>query len=164
MKTVLLLLGLCFFVEMHAQKTVLVAEKRGRQLSFVEGKRYTFSYIDGESIRTQKGALTIIQDSILQIKGKKQTVEFPLSRLHGVYDYRHWSSAVLAVLQSGLGVALAGLAFSQTPLDFLDILYGVVGVAYFADGILATSGVQTIGVLGPNPNLTRNFTFRIQQR
>jgi hypothetical protein len=163
MKTVLLLLGLCFFVEMHAQKAVLVAEKRGRQLSFVEGKRYTFSYFDGESIRTQKGELTIIQDSILQIKGKKQTVAFPLSRLHGVYHYRHWSSVVLSVLQTGLGATIAVVSFGEAPLSFEYILYGTIGVVYVADGILSLAGVQTVGVLGPTPSTTRRFTFRIQR-
>ena len=163
MRALLVLIGCLLVGQLLAQKSTLIAEKRNRQLSFVEGKRYTFSYFDGDMIRTQKGILTIIQDSILQIKGRKQTVEFPLSRLHGVYHYRHWSSVVFTVVQSGLGATLAYAAFSRQPMDWQDVLYGLVGVAYFTDGIFSLAGVQTFGVLGPNPSTARKFTFRIQR-
>lgn len=163
MRALLIIISCLLVCELLAQKSTLIAEKRNQQLSFVEGKRYTFSYFDGDMIRTQKGVLTIIQDSILQIKGRKQTVEFPLSRLHGVYDYRHWSSVVFTVVQSGLGATLAYAAFSRQPMDWQDVLYGLVGAAYLTDGIFSLSGVQTFGVLGPNPSTARKFTFRIQR-
>ena len=162
MRVLLMIMPCLFFGQLLAQKSTLIAEKRNRQLSFVEGKRYTFSYIDGDLIRTQKGVLSIIQDSILQIKGKKQTVSFPLSRLHGVYDYRDWSSVVFSVVQSTLGATLAYAAFSRRSIDWQDVLYGLVGAVYFTDGIFSLSGVQTIGVPGPNPSIARRFTFRIQ--
>ncbi len=163
MKALVVILGFLCIYQLNAQKGLLIAEKGKRQMSFVEGKPYTFTYAKDEALLTQKGVLTILNDSVLQIKGKKQTVDIPLSKLHGVYHYRHWSSVVFSVLQSGLGATLAGVAFSQKPIDWLDVLYGVVGVAYFADGIFSLSGVQTIGVLGPTPNRTRNFSFRIQR-
>lgn len=163
MRVLLMILGCLLVGQLLAQKSTLIAEKRNRQLSFEEGKQYTFSYIDGELIRTQKGVLSIIQDSILQVKGKKQTVSFPLSRLHGVYHYRHWSSVVFSVVQSTLGASLAYIAFSRQPVDWQDVLYGLVGAAYFTDGIFSLAGVQTFGVLGPNPSTARKFIFRIQR-
>lgn len=162
MRALLVLIGCLLVGQLLAQKSTLIAEKRNRQLSFVEGKRYTFSYFDGDMIRTQKGVLTIIQDSILQIKGRKQTVEFPLSRLHGVYHYRHWSSVVYTTVQSVLGATVAYAAFRQQPIGWQEVLYGIFGITYFADGIFSMTGVQTIGVLGPNPSIARRFTFRIQ--
>lgn len=164
MKALVVILSLLCVYQLNAQKGLLIAEKGKRQMSFVEGKRYTFTYAKEEALLTQKGVLTILNDTVLQIKGKNQTVDIPLSKLHGVYHYRHWSSVVFSVLQSGLGATLAGVAFSQSSIDWLDVLYGVIGVAYFTDGIFSLTGTQTIGVLGPNPSTTRRFTFRIQQR
>lgn len=163
MKVLVVIFSFLCVYQLNAQKGLLIAEKGKRQVSFVESKPYSFTYAKEEALLTQKGVLTILNDSVLQIKGKKQTVEIPLSKLHGVYHYRHWSSVVLSVVQSTLGASLAYAAFSMQPIDWQDILFGLVGVAYFTDGIFSLSGVQTIGVLGPNPSVARRFTFRIQR-